>query len=103
MEKQMKIINAFPIQARNYTDRSGQQKVFKFRPLILSDGIDFIYAEAQGDYAESIAEVNFSPSATYNIQMTIIMREWQAQDGTKRYNNEVVVRRIGMVSQPSML
>lgn len=95
MEKQFKILESAPLQVRNYTDRNGEQKVFKYRPFIISDGIDKMYAEAQGEYAESIATRNFTLGTAYTISLNISMREWQAQDGTKRFNNDAIIRRIG--------
>ena len=95
MEKLMTIKQAFGLTERNYTDRNGIPALFSSRGFILSDGIDTVYAEAVGDHAKSIANVNYAPGSTYRIQMQVCAREWKDKEGLTHYSNDVRIVKIG--------
>lgn len=95
MEKLMTIKQAFALVERPYTDRNGIQTLFASRGFVLTDGIDTVYAEAVGDHAKSIANVNYAPGSTYRIQMQICAREWKDKDGLTHYSNDVRIVKIG--------
>ena len=50
----MKIQKLLPIQDRQYNDQQGQPRVFTSMGMVLTDGIDTLFAEATGDYARSL-------------------------------------------------
>ena len=76
-------------------DRNGTQALFASRGFLLTDGIDTVYAEAVGDHAKSIANVNYAPGSTYRIQMQVCVREWKDKDGATHYSNDVRIVKIG--------
>lgn len=94
MEHLFRIVSCSPLQAREYTDRNGETKVFNTRSFVLSDGINSIYAEAQGDYAVTISAVQFDNQSIYNVEFTVVARPWES-NGTTRYSNDIVIKRIG--------
>lgn len=95
MEKLLTIKQAFPLVERPYTDRNGIQTLFASRAFIFSDGIDTIHAEAVGDYARSIANVDFQPGTIHAVILQFTAREWKDKDGVTRYSNEARITRIG--------
>ena len=65
----MTIQQAFPLVERPYTDRNGNQALFASRGFILTDGIDTVHAEAVGDFAKSIANVDYQPNSLHAVQL----------------------------------
>jgi len=92
MEKPVTIIQQFPLQERQYTDRNGQQQIFASRGFVLSDGIDTFFAEATGDMARNMPE--YTINSLYNLQAQITLREYKGNDGQKRYANEVRIIKL---------
>lgn len=93
MEKIVRIMQAQPLQERNYTDRNGQQQVFASRGFVLSDGIDTFYAEAVGDYARSLPP-DFNTGANHRLQAQLSMREYRDKEGGFRYATEIRIVKI---------
>lgn len=89
MEKFLQIVQSFPLQEREYTDRNGQQQMFASRGFILSDGIDRMYAEMQGEYARSMKNVQFDAACLHRVQMQMNAHEYKDKDGAMRFSNEV--------------
>ena len=94
MERFLQIVQVFPLQERQYTDRNGQQQTFASRGFVLTDGIDHMYAEAQGEYARSIKDTQFDTSFMHRVQMQMVARNYQDKDGAKRYSNEIRIVKI---------
>ena len=94
MEKLMTIQQTFPLVERPYTDRNGNQALFASRGFILTDGIDTVHAEAVGDFAKSIANVDYQHNSLHAVQLQINAREWKDKEGVTRYSNEVRLVKI---------
>lgn len=85
----MLIKQVFPMQERPYTDKSGNAKVFASRAFVLTDGIDTLYAEMQGDLAKANAQTPFDTGSVHNVQLQASVHTWRDASGTERYSNEV--------------
>ena len=89
MEKQVKILQHFPMAERQYTDRNGQAACFTSKGFKLSDGVDSFYAEMTGDMAKRCQNVTYEQGKMYCAQMQISCREFTDRDGVVRYSNEI--------------
>ncbi|MGN0258398.1 MAG: hypothetical protein ACI4CA_08525 [Bacteroides sp.] len=88
MEKLMLIKQVFPVQERPYTDKSGNAKLFTSRAFVLTDGIDTLCAEMQGDLAKANAQTPFEIGSAHTVQLQVSVRTWRDTSGTERYSNE---------------
>ncbi|MDO4497963.1 MAG: hypothetical protein Q4B58_09085 [Bacteroidales bacterium] len=92
MEKTVQILKQYPLQERQYTDRNGTPQVFASRGFEMTDGIDTFYAEAVGDFARSLMELD--PSVYHRLQGQMTCREYKGSDGTIHHQNEVKIIKI---------
>ena len=93
MEKTMKIQKLLPIQDRQYNDQQGQPRVFTSMGMVLTDGIDTLFAEATGDYARSLVG-HLNEGDFVRVQLSMSVRDWQDQQGQTRYENRCYVSAI---------
>ena len=84
MEKTMKIQKLLAIQDRQYNDQQGQPRVFTSMGMVLTDGIDTLFAEATGDYARSLVG-HLNEGDFVRVQLSMSVRDWQDQQGQTRY------------------
>lgn len=92
MEKLCKIIQDFGLVERPYTNKQGENKVFKSRTLKLYDGIDCFVADLVQEKAEAYQPLDMD---TYHaVQCQIGVREWADKDGVAHYSNEIIIRSI---------
>lgn len=89
MERFLQIVQVLPFQEREYTDRNGQQQMFASRGFVLTDGIDYMYAEMQGEYARSMKDTQFDTSSMHRVQMQMATRMYHDKDGAVRYSNDI--------------
>ena len=90
MEKTMKIQKLLPLQDRQYNDQQGQPRVFTSMGMVLTDGIDTLFAEATGDYVVGhLQEGDF-----VRVQLSMSVRDWQDQQGQTRYENKSYISNI---------
>jgi len=94
MEKFVQIIQSFPFQEREYTDRNGQKQVFASRGFILTDGIDHFYAEMTGDYARSMKDVYPDTTILHRVQMVMSTREYKDKEGDSRFSNDIRIVKL---------
>ena len=96
MEKTMKIQKLLPLQDRQYNDQQGQPRVFTSMGMVLTDGIDTLFAEATGDYARSlVGHLNEGDFVDFvRVQLSMSVRDWQDQQGQARYENKAYVSNI---------
>jgi hypothetical protein len=93
MEKHIFIKQVFPLQERQYTAQSGEQRTFASRGILFSTGIDEIYGEATGDLARALPD-EFDLGKLYSIQGTMRARQWQDQNGRTHFDNQLVITKI---------
>lgn len=89
----MTVQKVFALNERQYTDSQGVQNVFISRGMILSDGIDTLYAELTG---ESARRNDLAEGQTCIVQLCCKVREWEDRNHVKRYSNEMTISRIGL-------
>ncbi len=94
MEKLMKIVQVYPTVERPYTDKSGNAQVFTSRAFLLTDGIDTVYAEMQGDMARANAQTQYDTLAMHTVQMQASVRTWKDANGFDRFSNELKIVKI---------
>lgn len=85
-----RVVKVFSLQVREYKSKDGQQQVWKSKGLLLSDGRNSMYAEAQMLTAESIETLALSGGEVVVAHTRLIAREYES-NGVKRYANEVVI------------
>lgn len=90
----VKIVKALPMVARDYTDRQGQNQVFKSKGFVLHDGESSFYAEALQENAESLEALNPQEGKTASVHMHCVARDYKTQAGEQRYSNEFIIRRM---------
>ena len=93
MEKTFRIKMVLPIHDRRYQDQQGQQKVFTSLGVVLTDGVDTIFAEATGDYARSLVG-QLKEGDMVRAQLSMSVRDWKDQQGQARYENRVYASTI---------
>ena len=93
MEKIMTIQQVMPVNEREYTDRSGQLQKFVSRGLLLSDGVDRMYAELTGEGAR---RTDLAAGQTCTVQMACNARRWEDKNHDERYSNDITIIRIGV-------
>ena len=75
MEKTMKIQKLLPLQDRQYNDQQGQPRVFTSMGMVLTDGIDTLFAEATGDYARSLVG-HLQEGDFVRVQLSMSVRDF---------------------------
>lgn len=87
----VKIVKVLPLSTRNYTDRQGQEKVFKSKGFILHDGKSSFYAEAVQETAESIEALNPKSGEVVCAHLTCRAREFTTDSAEVRYSNDITI------------
>lgn len=72
-----KVIPQGALIKREYTDRAGQQVIFKSLPVLICHGSESIMAEITGDMAESFRDEN----RTYIITCRFAVRSYVKREG----------------------
>lgn len=93
MEKLLTIQQILPVNEREYVDRLGQKNIFVSRGLIVTDGVDSIYAELIGDNAR---RTDIAEGVTAMMQMVCTARKWEDKNHNARYSNEITINKIGL-------
>lgn len=92
-----KIVKVFPMNKRDYTDRQGQQQVFKSKGFVLHDGRSSYYAEAVQETAESIDALPLKDGDVVSVHMTCAAREYKTSADVVRYSNEYTISNMMML------
>lgn len=83
-----------PIEAHEYTDRQGQQQVFKSKGFILQASEGSIYAEAFGDLAEGLDKLEIKNGDCVLVQLSCNARAYTTKDGVSRVTNEFAITKM---------
>lgn len=92
MEKTMTVVKVMPVVERQYTDKQGQQRIMTSRGLLLTNGIDTLYAEILGDNARSAC---VAEGDVRRFAMTAACRRWEDKNHDEHYSNDIIINRIG--------
>ncbi len=94
MEKLVQVVQALPFQEREYKDRNGQKQMFASRGFLLTDGVDYFYAEMTGDYARLMKDLYPDTHIWHRVQMQMSAREFKDKEGNVRYTNEIRIIKL---------
>ena len=83
-----------PIEAHEYTDRQGQQQVFKSKGFILQASEGSIYAEAFGDLAEGLDKLDIKSGDCALAQLSCNARTYITKDSVSRVTNEFTITKM---------
>lgn len=90
----MIIKKMFPLTERAYTDRNNQPQTFTSQGFVLTDGLNTLYAETQGNYAKAAVALKLAEGGQVTVCLETTARDWQDKDGQTRYSNEVRITNI---------
>ena len=93
----VKIIKVWALEAHKYTDRNGQNQVFKSKGFTMQTGEGSFYAEAVGDNADALDKLDIHPQDTAFVQVSLRAREYKTQNDTVRVSNEFTIQQMYMV------
>lgn len=85
------------IEAHEYTDRQGQQQVFKSKGFILQVSEGSIYAEAFGDLAEGLDRLEIKIGDCALVQLSCNARTYTTKEGVERVTNEFTITKMTML------
>lgn len=83
-----------PIEAHEYTDRQGQQQVFKSKGFILQVSEGSLYAEAFGDLAEGLDKLEIKSADCALVQLSCNARTYTTKEGVSRVTNEFTITKM---------
>ena len=86
-----------PIEAHEYTDRQGQQQVFKSKGFILQASEGSIYAESFGDLAEGLDKLEIKSGDCALVQLSCNARTYTTKDGASRVTNEFTITKMTLL------
>lgn len=86
-----------PVEAHEYTDRQGQQQVFKSKGFILQVSEGSIYAEAFGDLAEGLDRLEVKNGDCALVQLSCNARTYTTKEGVSRVTNEFTITKMIML------
>lgn len=92
----MIIRRILPLSERAYADRNNQPQVFTSQGFVLSDGVNTLYAETQGNYAKAALGLKLTEGSTVSVCLETTCRDWQDREGLTRYSNEVRITNISL-------
>lgn len=85
------------IEAHEYTDRQGQQQVFKSKGFIMQTSEGSIYAEAFGDLAEGLDRLEIKSGDCALVQLSCNARTYTTKDGVSRVTNEFTITKMTLL------
>ena len=92
MEILVQIIEQHPLKERQYTDKSGNNRIIATRGFILSNGINTFYAEMNGDKARNISQL--PTDVLYNADVQFRMRSYKTQKDETVWVNDIYLNNI---------
>lgn len=87
MTRLLKIKELLPL--RSFDSKSNSSQKVNVLPMVLTDGLNSIYAEAFGDTANRLIAAQLEKGRTVSVKLTSNARPWQSQDGKTGYSNDV--------------
>ena len=88
----VKIINVWPLVAREYQTREGRTELFKVKQFVMSNGQSTYYCEAVQQTAETLEKLELVAGNVGNAIFTFRARDYKDSQGATRYSNEVTLQ-----------
>ena len=92
MEFYCSISEQHQLTERQYTDKSGQSKIFASMGFVLNAGIDTFYAELTGDRARSCGTLD--QSRLYKASVSSRARCYQNEQGRNIWVNDFYIDKL---------
>ena len=83
----MKIKEVLPM--RSFDSTTGSAQKVNVLPIILTDGINSMFAEAMGDVANRLIADNLFAGSLVSVRLSTSHRKRTTQDGKEWYSNDV--------------
>ena len=87
MERILKIKEVLPM--RSFDSTTGSAQKVNVLPIILTDGINSIFAEAMGDVANRLIADNLFAGSLVSVRLSASCRKRTTQDSKEWYSNDV--------------
>ena len=97
MIKILKIKKMLPTRTFDGKDNNGNPRQVVVKPMVLTDGINSIMAEAVGDAAAACANCNVQEGDLCTFKLTSEARAWKDQNGTERWENRVNIQCLNVL------
>lgn len=91
------IIQVFPLQSRDYTDRMGAAQKFYSKGLLVNCSDGTIYLEAVQEVAQEIEKMELKPKDCALVQIGCVARMYKDSKGQDRLSNELTIKRLVIV------
>jgi len=96
MEKRVKILEQSELTVRQYTDKKTKEvKAISTVTFRMTDGLDTFVAEMNGERAVNCPR--FDLNCEYNVQCSMMAREWKTQEGNRVQSTTIYVDRINAI------
>ena len=93
----VRINEVHQIEAREYTDRQGQQQVFKSKGFVMQVSEGSIYAEAFGDLAEGLQKLEIKNGDCALVQLSCNARTYTTKEGVSRVTNDITIIKMTLL------
>lgn len=93
----VKILEVFPMQERQYTDRDGRQQTFLSKGFYLMTTHGSIYAEAVQEWASHWEKQNLKKNHVADVALSFRSRDYKDANGVVRYSNEVTITNMILI------
>lgn len=93
----VKILEVFPLQERQYTDRDGRSQSFKSKGFILMTTHGSLYAEAVQEWASHWEAQNLKKNHVADVALSFRCREYKDANGVVRYSNELTITNMILI------
>lgn len=93
----VQFIQVFPIEKRDYTDRSGTASVFRSKGFIVHNGEGTLYVEATQELADKLESLGIKQGDCALVQLGYVARDYKTSAGAIRYSNEITLRQVQML------
>lgn len=90
----VKIQKVMPLVKRPWTDKMGNQQVFRSKGFIFNDGENVFYAEALQENADLFDTWEIKEGDVVSIFTQTTVHEYKTAQGETRFQNDIVVRKL---------
>ena len=95
MYRLLRIADICPLKISQVKSQSdGSMRDFHTQGYVLTDGINTIYAETKGAYADAVQALKLEVGATVSVHLEANVFSKDYEDGSRRYFNELRITNI---------
>ena len=93
----VQVLKVLDLAQREYTDNQGVKQQFYSKGFLLLADFGLFYAEAVQETALSLDKAKIEAGACGFARVYFTAREYNAQNGTARYSNDVTLAQLNIV------